>query len=579
MMASTATNEVDDPQLLQEFTLNLRALVGLNIMAVTKIVKKHNKVLGRAAEARVTASEAARVTRGSSPRPSPRRHSYDGSSACSDDEESVSTRLKSISMNVSGPKAPGEFYPLDAIEIIQTKLFVNSKIELIVQKMAEIVTRVDGFSQEMLLAMEGSWRRPTTTTLAQALDEQKTRSPLHLPLSGMTKSGQYNAIKTEDDPSQLPGLSIGDSQVVNGGLDEPSDKPPSKLMQCLIDLKCIETKDRITWLKRFGLLVLIAGFVVAVLIIGGHLSDTFQPTFSAAAQAVCHVYVIICIGAFATWWGKFEKPARKGLNGLCKDLLLPCLLLAQVPGAVTASRLERWWLLPAFAILQCGLGLGAGWFVALFVADNKNIKQFIMAVVAFPNTTSIPLTLVSAMFLVITFNVGTSESDETAHATALILVYTTFMNIMRWTVGYTLLMPPADDEPIESVPSPKSLAAKPDTGDDTVSDTDQSDHAGADTPRDGPGLAYGPNHPHTPKLDPKSSLKLVPVVEPPTSSKKPAAIPLSARLKKSFNAPSIMAIFAIILGLITPIRSEFFVDDAVARPAFTWVGPPFDWLS
>eukprot|EP00658_Telonema_sp_P-2_P038528 TRINITY_DN2761_c0_g1_i9.p1 TRINITY_DN2761_c0_g1~~TRINITY_DN2761_c0_g1_i9.p1 ORF type:complete len:238 (+),score=56.89 TRINITY_DN2761_c0_g1_i9:182-895(+) len=98
---------------------------------------------------------------------------------------------------------------------------------------------------------------------------------------------------------------------------------------------------------------------------------------------------------------------------------------------------------------------------------------------------------------------------------------------------------------------------------------DRSDHAGADTPRDGPGLAYGPNHPHTPKLDPKSSLKLVPVVEPPTSSKKPAAIPLSARLKKSFNAPSIMAIFAIILGLITPIRSEFFVDDAVARPAFT----------
>jgi hypothetical protein len=135
----------------------------------------------------------------------------------------------------------------------------------------------DALLQEMLLAMEGSWRRPTTTTLAQAtwhsieldglvdvhgmrsqaLDEQKTRSPLHLPLSGMTKSGQYNAIKTEDDPSQLPGLSIGDSQVVNGGLDEPSDKPPSKLMQVPMALA-----DLIMALA--GLIMTLAGLIMTL---------------------------------------------------------------------------------------------------------------------------------------------------------------------------------------------------------------------------------------------------------------------------------------------------------------------------
>ena len=64
------------------------------------------------------------------------------------------------------------------------------------------------------------------------------------------------------------------------------------------------------------------------------------------------------------------------------------------------------------SVVQCILGCISGYVVSLVVAPNKNIRNFIMAVVTFPNTTSFPLTLVSAMFLVVTFDKSTTSSDE-----------------------------------------------------------------------------------------------------------------------------------------------------------------------
>jgi predicted permease len=263
-----------------------------------------------------------------------------------------------------------------------------------------------------------------------------------------------------------------------------------------------------------------------------------------AAEGDQNVYTIICIGAFATWWGKFEKPARKGLNSLCKDLLLPCLLFAKVPAAVTLERLETWWILPVMSVIQVLFGLMSGWLVSLWAAEgDQNVKQFIMATVTFPNTTSFPLTLVSAMFLVVTFG-NLSASDAVGESTALILVYTTFMNIERWTVGYSLLEPPEE-------PEDDSRKLKKHESEDVAEGT----------------LTFGPN---APVSRPRGSSTLGTVeIKEMEVKKKPPAMSMSKRLKKSFNAPSITAVFAIILGIIPPIRDNIFAPGAIAKPAFT----------
>jgi predicted permease len=366
--------------------------------------------------------------------------------------------------------------------------------------------------------------------------------------------------------------------------------------------------------------MLAIGAFTGFMIGGNALSTNFIPAFSAAIQSVCHVYVIIIVGAFATWWGKFEGPTRKGVNALCKDVLLPMLLLAKVPAAITFDRLKTWWLLPVMSIVQCCLGLASGWLVSLWAAEgNQNIKQFIMATVTFPNTTSFPLTLATAMFKVITFDPGRSASDEDNEATALILVYTTFMNIERWTIGYSLLMPPEEEAEIAegdveeagtSMPLTTSLDSRAISKHSSV-DSNFSDTSVMELYQDGSSDKYkaenkalkaevaGFKQMLSPVLEAQASRGRTvsnlqnysesrPILESPIPSysgqtsaeivnlsslqapKKPKKeMTLYKRLKKSFNAPSIMAVFAIILGCIPWIRDAIFVKDAPAQPAFT----------
>jgi len=476
-----------DAEKLGDLVTRVRSLMGLNIMGVTKIVKKYKKTL---------------VKKG--------------------------------------------FTKLDANDIIKKDLFPGNKITDLITRTNEATYDVVGIPLDALLNMQ--------THHFNQMDEKKDK----------------------DKPKE--------------------DKPKATWADW-----CMGIVGIFTWQRVLAILVA-AGAVVGIIMGGQAISPSFMPAFSAATQAVCHVYVIICIGAFATWWGKFEKPARKGLNGLCKDLLLPCLLLAKVPSAVTLDRLATWWILPAMSVVQCILGCISGYVVSLVVAPNKNIRNFIMAVVTFPNTTSFPLTLVSAMFLVVTFDKSTTSSDEVAEATALILVYTTFMNIERWTVGYSLLMPVEDDEPAAAITKEEekeqttALLPSMTTGTDGKQITiggdprkiarhesmnSLSSHGsenieyGAPQPGQSTELVsssqsgYGTNS-TTVDVEKGATTTVTAVVPlPKDETKKPPAMSLRKRLEKSFNAPSMMACLAIVLGCIPFIRDNIFISGAPASPAFT----------
>ena len=172
-----------DAEKLGDLVTRVRSLMGLNIMGVTKIVKKYKKTL---------------VKKG--------------------------------------------FTKLDANDIIKKDLFPGNKITDLITRTNEATYDVVGIPLDALLNMQ--------THHFNQMDEKKDK----------------------DKPKE--------------------DKPKATWADWCMGIVAI-----FTWQRVLAILVA-AGAVVGIIMGGQAISPSFMPAFSAATQAVCHVYVIICIGNF-----------------------------------------------------------------------------------------------------------------------------------------------------------------------------------------------------------------------------------------------------------------------------------------
>lgn len=84
----------------------------------------------------------------------------------------------------------------------------------------------------------------------------------------------------------------------------------------------------------------------------------------ASAQATGRVALLAGAGVLAAKRGYFPKPFKKGLSILCKDLMLPCLLLATVPPNITQESVSKFWVLPLACSSYVLVGLALGLIVA-----------------------------------------------------------------------------------------------------------------------------------------------------------------------------------------------------------------------
>ena len=124
---------------------------------------------------------------------------------------------------------------------------------------------------------------------------------------------------------------------------------------------------------------------------------------------------------------------------------MPCLLLSKVPKSdLSLSNVAEFSVFPAAVVCYVGLGAFMG-----YLATNRLLplsvqdRGWVTAACAFPTSTGPVLALYSSLLSTSTSTFPNMTPDDSSAALARgvseIIVYTAFMNVARWTVGWLLM--------------------------------------------------------------------------------------------------------------------------------------------
>ncbi|KAK3240791.1 hypothetical protein CYMTET_49394 [Cymbomonas tetramitiformis] len=180
---------------------------------------------------------------------------------------------------------------------------------------------------------------------------------------------------------------------------------------------------------------------------------TAQAAALAVLQATSHVVLVVASGVLLARCGFIPPPVRSGLAKLCENCFLPALLLARVPQVAQFDRLLHWWSLPVFSVIYVALGTFPPLLLLRLLpahrqAEVAHVARFAAAAIGFANCTSIPLALTATLVKAYPqLAMGDSIDTAIANGVSYIVVYSVFMNMLRWSVAVKLLAPPTSSDP------------------------------------------------------------------------------------------------------------------------------------
>jgi predicted permease len=261
--------------------------------------------------------------------------------------------------------------------------------------------------------------------------------------------------------------------------------------------------------------------LLAVCLVAAMPSSNFASYLLASLSASSSVLLMALSGVWATRTKRLSPETIKQLAIIGKDLLLPALLVAQVPSSgLNLSTLGIFWILPAACTFYVLLGVALSRAISMLAGVPLKTSNLVVACASFPTSTGPILALFGATLTAL--NENTKETDMALGASA-ILIYTAFMNIYRWTVGWSLMAPPQEA---------MRAATEGATDDDALA------HFAS------PAVALAP--PEDIQKSRFSHIKCKELMEPPV----------------------VAAFVAVSLALCTPIHSIFYDEDAPLRAVF-----------
>ncbi|KAF9909226.1 hypothetical protein EC991_008987 [Linnemannia zychae] len=171
----------------------------------------------------------------------------------------------------------------------------------------------------------------------------------------------------------------------------------------------------------------------------------------AAAEAVSQVLVVVACGVILSRTGYLSQSAQKSISKVNLYFMTPCLLFTKIASTINWTQFKAFWPIPAFYVL---FSL-ASWIVAkagsrLF-RFSKDEEKFVIASVLFSNTNSLPMALLQSLAFSAAGDRLLRDADDTREAVAArgisyILFYAIFGNLVRWSYGFTLLVPKDKEE-------------------------------------------------------------------------------------------------------------------------------------
>eukprot|EP00439_Symbiodinium_sp_Y106_P035175 s305_g4.t1 len=120
--------------------------------------------------------------------------------------------------------------------------------------------------------------------------------------------------------------------------------------------------------------------------------DTFVPLATCAIQSVATVATCSAVGVHARRQGLLQESNEKFLDKFVSSVCLPCLILRKAPPLISPAQLWSVWPLLVACICVVLFGLFTGKLAAKAVGAG-NYSGLLMTAVAFPNSFSVPMTL------------------------------------------------------------------------------------------------------------------------------------------------------------------------------------------
>jgi len=167
--------------------------------------------------------------------------------------------------------------------------------------------------------------------------------------------------------------------------------------------------------------------------------DTLGSLTICSLRSVATVSCCAAVGVYARRQGILDDSAEKFLDKIVSSVCLPCLILGKVPPLVTLRDLLAIWPLTLGCLCTVMFGLAAGALVAWWL-NLRSHSGLVMTAVAFPNSFSVPMTLLLAIgsHPLLTQD-GEAVQDAEDRISMLFLTSYPFWVVARWGIGFPVL--------------------------------------------------------------------------------------------------------------------------------------------
>ncbi|KAF9401125.1 hypothetical protein BGZ94_005309 [Podila epigama] len=131
--------------------------------------------------------------------------------------------------------------------------------------------------------------------------------------------------------------------------------------------------------------------------------------------------------------------------------MTPCLLFTKIASTINWTQFVAFWPIPVFYILFSGVSMAVAKVGSRLLGFSKDEEKFVTASILFSNTNSLPMALLQSLAFSaagdrLLRDENDTKMDVAARGISYILFYAIFGNLVRWSYGFTLLVPKDKDE-------------------------------------------------------------------------------------------------------------------------------------
>ncbi|KAF9151971.1 hypothetical protein BG015_005969 [Linnemannia schmuckeri] len=171
----------------------------------------------------------------------------------------------------------------------------------------------------------------------------------------------------------------------------------------------------------------------------------------AAAEAVSQVLVVVACGVILSRTGYLSQSAQKSISKVNLYFMTPCLLFTKIASTINWTQFKAFWPIPVFYLLFTTLSWVVAKIGSRLFGFSKDEEKFVIASIVFSNTNSLPMALLQSLAFSAAGDRLLRDADDTREAVAArgisyILFYAIFGNLVRWSYGFSLLVPKDKEE-------------------------------------------------------------------------------------------------------------------------------------